>query len=115
MISLALPLLGLAYLLLFIQHSIFVLYIAMILMGLGMGMAYPSLAAAATTYCTPSQQASITGLITATTAMGYVIGPPVAALLYQLNIALPFAVASALIATTACVVFLALRKSNGQS
>ncbi|MBT3134434.1 MFS transporter [Alteromonas sp. ALT199] len=112
MITLALPLLGLAYLLLFLQHSLFVLYIAMALMGLGMGMAYPSLAAAATTYCAPSQQATITGLITATTAMGYVIGPPLAAAIYQFNITLPFAVASALIAVTTCVVFITLRRAS---
>ncbi|MEC7285318.1 MAG: MFS transporter [Pseudomonadota bacterium] len=110
MITIALPLLGLAYLLLFLQHSLFMLYAAMTLMGLGMGMAYPSLAAAATTYCAPSQQSTITGLITATTAMGYVIGPPLAAFIYQLNIALPFAIASALIAATTCVVYITLRR-----
>ncbi len=112
MISLALPILSLAYLLLFLQHSLFVLYGAMILMGLGMGMAYPSLAAAATTYCAPSQQATITGLITATTAMGYVIGPPLAAVIYQVNIALPFAVASVLIALTTCVVYITLQRAS---
>ena len=112
MITLALPLLGLAYLLLFLQHSLFVLYIAMALMGLGMGMAYPSLAAAATTYCAPSQQATITGLITATTAIGYVIGPPFAAVIYQVNIALPFAVASVLIALTTCVVYITLQRAS---
>nr|WP_202941391.1 MFS transporter [Alteromonas macleodii] len=110
MITIALPLLGLAYLLLFLQHSLFMLYAAMTLMGLGMGMAYPSLAAAATTYCAPSQQSTITGLITATTAMGYVIGPPLAAFIYQLDIALPFAIASALIAATTCVVYITLRR-----
>ena len=110
MITIALPLLGLAYLLLFLQHSLFMLYAAMTLMGLGMGMAYPSLAAAATTYCAPSQQAAITGLITATTAMGYVIGPPLAAFIYQLDIALPFAIASALIAATTSVVYITLRR-----
>ena len=112
MISLALPILGLAYLLLFLQHSLFVLYGAMTLMGLGMGMAYPSLAAAATTYCAPSQQATITGLITATTAMGYVIGPPLAAVIYQVNIALPFAIASVLIALTTCVVYVTLQRAS---
>ncbi len=110
MITIALPLLGLAYLLLFLQHSLFMLYAAMTLMGLGMGMAYPSLAAAATTYCASSQQATVTGLITATTAMGYVIGPPLAAFIYQLDIALPFAIASALIAATTCVVYITLRR-----
>lgn len=117
MTMIALPLLGLAYLLLFLQTSLFVLYVAMTLMGLGMGMAYPSLAAAATTYCTPSQQPSITGLITATTAMGYIVGPPLAALIYQYNIALPFATASALLAVTTGIIFITLHqvKKSGQN
>ncbi|WP_334050029.1 MFS transporter [Alteromonas gracilis] len=117
MIMMALPLLGLAYLLLFLQASLFTLYIAMTLMGLGMGMAYPSLAAAATTYCTPSQQPSITGLITATTAMGYIVGPPLAASIYQYDIALPFATASALLAVTTCIIFITLQylKKSGQN
>lgn len=115
MISLALPLLALAYLLLFLQSTFEVLYIAMAIMGLGMGMAYPALAAAATTYCAPQQQSSITGLITATTAMGYIVGPPLAALIYQQDIALPFAVASALVAITACISFITLRHVKQQS
>ncbi len=112
MITIALPLLGVAYLLLYLQHSLAVLYTAMTLMGLGMGMAYPSLAAAATTYCAPSQQATVTGLITATTAMGYVIGPPLAAFIYQVNIALPFAVAATLITIITCVVYITLRRAS---
>ncbi len=112
MITIALPLLGVAYLLLYLQHSLAVLYTAMTLMGLGMGMAYPSLAAAATTYCAPSQQATVTGLITATTAMGYVIGPPLAAFIYLVNIALPFAVAATLITIITCVVYITLRRAS---
>nr|NKX68723.1 MFS transporter [Alteromonadaceae bacterium A_SAG7] len=112
MITIALPLLGVAYLLLYLQHSLAVLYTAMTLMGLGMGMAYPSLAAAATTYCAPSQQATVTGLITATTATGYVIGPPLAAFIYQVNIALPFGVAATLITIITCVVYITLRRAS---
>ncbi|MEC9061795.1 MAG: MFS transporter, partial [Pseudomonadota bacterium] len=77
--------------------------------------AYPSLAAAATTYCTPSQQPSITGLITATTAMGYIVGPPLAASIYQYNIALPFATASALLAITTCIIFITLHQLKNQA
>lgn len=110
MMSIALPLLSLAYLVLFLQKSFTVSYLGMAIMGVGMGMAYPSLAAAATTYCSPSQQSSITGLITATTAMGYIVGPPLAATLYQVNIALPFAAASILMALISCVVLLTLYK-----
>lgn len=117
MISIALPLLGIAYLVLYMHNELWMLYLAMTIMGIGMGMAYPALAAAATTYCSPSQQSSVTGLVTATTAMGYIVGPPLAAFAYQKNIALPFAIASLLIAITTCVIFITLsnvrkRKAN---
>ena len=111
MIALSLPILATAYYMLFLHETLYVLYVAMACMGLGMGMAYPSLAAAATTYCTPSQQSTITGLITATPAMGYIFGPPLAALLYQQNIALPFGIASALLSVTTCLVFIALKRA----
>jgi len=115
MISLALPLLTLAYLVLFLHSTMWMMFLAMTIMGLGMGMAYPALAAAATTYCSDAQQSSITGLITATTAMGYIVGPPLAALAYQQQITLPFAIASLLIAVTTCVIFMTLRFVNKQS
>ncbi|WP_412723471.1 MFS transporter [Alteromonas sp. D210916BOD_24] len=108
MITLALPLLAIGYVCLYFQQSFAILYIAMTCMGIGMGMAYPALAAAATTYCTPSQLSLITGLITATTAMGYIVGPPAAAWLYQTDIALPFAVAAMLMALIAIVLFTTL-------
>ncbi|MBJ2129186.1 MFS transporter [Alteromonas sp. IB21] len=84
MTMIALPLLGLAYLLLFLQTSLFVLYVAMALMGLG---------------------------------MGYIVGPPLAALIYQYNIALPFATASALLAVTTGIIFITLHqvKKTGQN
>ena len=110
MMSMAIPLLSLAYLVLFLQQSFTASYVGMAIMGIGMGMAYPSLAAAATTYCSPSQQSSITGLITATTAMGYIVGPPLAAALYQIDIALPFAAASLLMALISCVVWITLHR-----
>ena len=115
MIQVSLPLLVIAYILLFLQQSISMMYVAMAVMGLGMGMAYPSLAASATTYCTPAQQAKITGLITATTAMGYVVGPPVAALLYQYSIALPFLASAITIALITCIVFMTLRAATHQN
>lgn len=112
MIQISLPVLVIAYALLYFQQSIAMMYIGMAFMGLGMGMAYPSLAASATTFCTLAQQPRITGLITASTAMGYVVGPPVAAYLYQQDIALPFLAGAIIIAITTCIVFMALRAAK---
>lgn len=108
LIRIALPLLCGAYLLMFIHQHIYTLYLAMLLMGLGMGMGYPSLAAAATSYCAEENQAKVTGYITATPAMGYIVGPPVAATLYQYKIHGPFLAASILLAVFAVVVSVSL-------
>lgn len=112
LIQIALPLLCVAYLLMFIHQHIYTLYIAMLLMGLGMGMGYPSLAAAATSYCAPENQAKVTGYITATPAMGYILGPPIAAALYQGRIHAPFLAASVLLAIFTIVIVLAVRAKN---
>ncbi|WP_375276392.1 MFS transporter [Alteromonas australica] len=98
MIPLALLCLTLAYFVMYVHQHMVLLYAAMLLMGAGMGLGYPSLAAAATQYCKPGNQAQVTGYITATPAMGYIMGPPVAAMLYQKNIHFPFLAASVLLA-----------------
>ncbi|NDV92662.1 MFS transporter [Alteromonas sp. 345S023] len=112
LIRIALPLLCVAYLLMFIHQHIYTLYIAMLLMGLGMGMGYPSLAAVATSYCAPENQAKVTGYITATPAMGYILGPPLAAALYQGDIHAPFLAASVLLAVFTMIVFFLVRAKN---
>lgn len=97
LIQLAMPLLCSAYLLMYFHQALWGLYIAMVLMGLAMGMAYPSIAAAATSRCHPDRQATVTGMITATPAMGYIIGPPVAALFYGFDERYPFLVAAMMV------------------
>lgn len=101
LICLALPLLSAAYFLISVHQTIIVLYIAMGLLGLGMGAAYPSLAAIATMRCLPERQSRVTGMITATPAMGYIIGPPLSALFYHINHRLPFAVAGGIMVLVA--------------
>jgi DHA1 family multidrug resistance protein-like MFS transporter len=112
MIKVALPLLAVAYMLMYAHQQISTLYIAMFCMGIGMGMAYPSLTATATSYCTEEKQASITGLITATPAMGYIVGPPLAATLYQFDISSPFLAASILISAFTILVTVTLMNTN---
>lgn len=97
LILLSLPLIAAGYLLMYIHQSLALLYIAMGVLGTGMGMAYPSIAAVATSVCDPKRQATVTGMITASPAMGYIVGPPIAALLYGQTERLPFLCASGLI------------------
>lgn len=96
LIWLAFVCLSTAYWLLYLHHNMTLLYIAMLCLGVGMGMGYPALAAVATTRCAPDRQTQVTGLLTATPAMGYIVGPPLSAMLYGLQVNLPFALAGCL-------------------
>lgn len=99
LIMIAMPLLAVAYLVMYLHQTLYGLYFAMMLMGLAMGLGYPSIAAVATSRCHPDKQATVTGMITATPAMGYIIGPPVSALFYSYGHRLPFLAATVLIAS----------------
>ncbi|GGW78068.1 MFS transporter [Alteromonas halophila] len=112
LIYLSLPLIAAGYLLMYIHQTLTVLYIAMAILGTGMGMAYPSIAAVATSYCDPKRQATVTGMITASPAMGYIVGPPIAALLYGQTERLPFLCASGLLIGFSLLVLGALRQAS---
>lgn len=111
LIFLSLPLIATGYLLMYTHQSLTLLYIAMAVLGTGMGMAYPSIAAVATSYCDPHRQATVTGMITATPAMGYIVGPPIAALLYGQTERLPFLCASGLMIAFYLLVITTLKRS----
>ncbi len=72
-------------------------YAIMPLIGAGMGLSYPTTTLAASNSPEQRQQARSAGLITAAPAIGYVIGPPIAALLYGHNHVAPYLCASLLI------------------
>ncbi|MCC5902289.1 MAG: MFS transporter [Halomonas sp.] len=98
MLILGLTSLLIGYMLLAFAGSMVSLHVAMALVGLGMGLSYPAAATAATSTGSAQQQAKATGLVSATPAVGFIIGPLVAAPLYQLNPSAPFAAAAILIA-----------------
>lgn len=112
LIMLALPLLCAAYLLMYTHWHLTSLYIAMALMGLGMGISYPSIAAVATSTCRPEKQGTVTGMITATPAMGYIVGPPVAAAAYSVTTRLPFLASAILMALFSVLAIASLRKKH---
>lgn len=90
-----------AYVMVWLHSSMSVLWMSAALLGIGMGIGYPSLTAAATSLCCTQQQAKVTGLMTATPAMGYVIGPPLGAWLYTVNNSHPFLAAVLLLSILA--------------
>ncbi len=61
------------------------LSIGMALMGTGLGMAMPSISAAASLAVTPEEQGAIAGLVSSCPALGFMVGPVIAGYLYQLN------------------------------
>ena len=65
------------------------IYIGMVGIGVGVGVGYPSVTAAATQHCSDAERAKVTGLMTASPAMGYTLGPPLGAMLYQSDIHFP--------------------------
>ncbi|MDC8830153.1 MFS transporter [Alteromonas gilva] len=82
-------LMTLGYALITIATALYAVYAGMVAIGGGLGIGYPSVTASATQHCKRALRARITGLMTATPAIGYVIGPPAAAMLYQVDFHLP--------------------------
>lgn len=112
LIRIALPLLALAYAVMASQQQLLHLYVAMGLLGLGMGAAYPSLAAVATMRCAPARQSRVTGMLTASPAMGYTMGPPASAWLYGIDERLPFWLAASLMLMMAILLWLSFWRAR---
>ncbi|WP_218353298.1 MFS transporter [Alteromonas lipotrueiana] len=108
LIYIALPLTAVGYAVLYFQQELLHLYIGLALMGAGFGAAYPSIAAVATARCEAAKQAKVTGLITASPAMGYITGPPISAALFNLDERWPFLAAALLMGIASLVVWLRL-------
>lgn len=98
MLKLGLTALVVGYALLALPGGVASVHVAMGLIGLGMGLSYPSAAAAATSTGSARQQTRATGLVSATPAVGFIVGPLVAAPLYQLHATAPFVAAALLMA-----------------
>ncbi len=64
-------------------ESFGVLAIGMAFMGTGLGLAMPSISAAASIAVTPEEQGAVAGLVASSPAIGFVAGPVIAGLLYQ--------------------------------
>jgi len=94
-------LLTMGYSLLSLGGSMVTFYFGMALLGVGMGLSYPSATSLAIGCSSTHGQATITGLVSASPAIGYVVGPPIAALLYQQNIYFPFYTSTTLIVSLA--------------
>lgn len=109
LLKIAFPSLAIGYLILFMHEQQLQLYFAMVFLGCGLGISYPAIAALASSSCKPENQAAVTGLITASPAMGYIVGPPVAAILYSYGHRMPFIAAAVMLGTVSIIAIVHLR------
>lgn len=80
-----------------ISHSYGPLIFAMALSGLGFGMARPGYAASASLSVSPHEQGAVAGVIGATSATGFIVGPVIGAL-YEMSPLAPYALGAVLMA-----------------
>jgi MFS family permease len=94
LLKLAMPLLIVAFSIMAIASSQLWLSVAMMILGFGMGLAGPGFMAGASLAVSPQEQGAVAGVAGACGPLGFTLGPLVGGVLYQLNPALPFAVAA---------------------
>jgi MFS family permease len=91
-VRMAMPILAIGYGALLVAGDIRVISAGMVVIGLGFGMAVPSLLAAASERVSPEFQGAVAGVMSAAPALSFVIGPVLAGALYSAAQWLPFAV-----------------------
>ena len=96
LMKLGLPVLMIGYGSLLFANTIAVLVIFLGIMGLGLGLVSPGITAGASLSVGAEEQGAVSGLVSACPAAGFVLGPVVGTSLYQLNPALPYLCACAL-------------------
>ena len=87
------------------------LAIGMAFMGLGTGMAMPSIMAAASMAVSPEEQGAVAGIVASCPAIGFVVGPVAGGVLYQYSPAWP----SAFSGVVFILVFVLMQLSRRQS
>jgi len=94
LLRLALPLLIIAFTIMAVSSSQLWLSIAMMILGFGMGMAGPGFMAGASLAVSPEEQGAVAGVAGSCGPLGFTLGPLIGGVLYQLDPALPYAVAA---------------------
>lgn len=105
LLRLAMPLLIVAFTIMALANTQLMLSVAMMILGFGMGMAGPGFMAGASLAVSPQEQGSVAGVAGSCGPLGFTLGPLLGGALYQINGALPYAVAAAMY----LVLFVAMR------
>jgi len=96
LLRMALPLLALAFMMMATLQTQFWLTLAMMILGLGMGLAGPGFTAGASLAVSPAEQGAVAGVAGSCGPLGFTIGPLLGGLMYQVNPTLPYAFAAGL-------------------
>lgn len=88
-LKIGLPVAGLAYVLLGLSHSFSMMALAMVVLGIGMGLSGPGYTAGVSLCVSREEQGALAGLAGSIPGLGFVIGPLLGAMLYGLDIAWP--------------------------
>ncbi|MFP6808168.1 MAG: MFS transporter [Pseudomonadales bacterium] len=94
LLKIAIPLLTLAFVLMATFNTQFMLTIAMMILGFGMGLAGPGFMAGASLAVSAEEQGAVAGVAGSCGPLGFTIGPLLGGLLYQFNPVLPYAFAA---------------------
>jgi MFS family permease len=94
LLKLAIPLLFVAFTMLATFASQLLLTLAMMVLGLGMGLAGPGFMAGASLAVSPEEQGAVAGVAGSCGPLGFTIGPLVGGAMYQFEPTLPYAFAA---------------------
>ena len=90
LLKLAIPLLLIAFVMLAAFQTQLMLTVAMMILGLGMGLAGPGFMAGASLAVSPEEQGAVAGVAGACGPLGFTIGPLLGGAMYQIDPTLPY-------------------------
>ena len=92
----AMPLMVIAFLMMALLETQTALTVAMVIMGMGTGLAGPGFTAGASLAVGPSEQGAVAGVAGSCGPLGFTLGPAIGGVMYQFSPTLPYAFAAGL-------------------
>lgn len=114
LMQVGMPLMVLGFLLLAGAVALWQLQLGVVLIGLGLGVSGPGFSASVSLSVDAPEQGAVAGLLAACPALGYVVGPYAAGVLYEWIPAMPFAFAAGVLALV-WVILLRVTRGRGVS
>lgn len=96
LLRMAIPLLIVAFLIMAVMNTQFMLTVAMVILGLSMGLAGPGFMAGASLAVAPEEQGAVAGVAGSCAPLGFTLGPLLGGLMYQYDPTLPYSFAAGL-------------------